>query len=145
MISNGPQETIEYGRKFAKKLKGGEVIGLNGELGSGKTTFIKGLAKGLKVRETVTSPTFIILKTYPAKIDKKKIEFVHLDCYRIKSDDDARSIGIEDYLGRENIITVIEWPEKIRQILLKNIIDIYFRHQTPYKREISIKSISNRK
>lgn len=145
MISKSPQETIEYGRKFAQNLKGGGVIGLKGELGSGKTTFIKGIAEGLKVQETITSPTFVILKTYPAKIGQKKIELVHFDCYRLQSIDDAKSVGLEDYLGRQDIIMVIEWPEKIRQILPQQTIYINFKHQTPNKREISIKNINSRK
>ncbi|MEK7143172.1 MAG: tRNA (adenosine(37)-N6)-threonylcarbamoyltransferase complex ATPase subunit type 1 TsaE [Patescibacteria group bacterium] len=138
MISYSPQETIEYGRQFAKKLKGGEVIGLKGELGSGKTTFIKGLAKGLKIQEIITSPTFVILKTYPAKIGQKKIKLAHLDCYRLKSIQDAKSIGIEDYLGRKDTIVVIEWPEKISKILPKNIINIHFKHLNPSQRKIII-------
>ncbi len=139
MITKTAEETIEAGRVYAKKLKGGGVIGLIGELGSGKTTFIKGLAEGLRVDETITSPTFVILKLYQGRIAGKKIEFVHIDAYRIESIDDIKSVGIEDYLGRDNVIIVVEWAEKIREILPKNTIYINFKYRDDKKREISIK------
>lgn len=167
MITYSPEETIEFGLKFAKKLKGGEVIGLIGELGSGKTTFIKGLAEGLRVDETITSPTFVILKPYQGRIadpsnssgQVKKIEFVHIDAYRIESIDDIKSVGIEDYfersekqgsakagsyLGRNDVIVVVEWAEKIRnltagrQVLPKNTIYINFKHKKESVREITV-------
>jgi tRNA threonylcarbamoyladenosine biosynthesis protein TsaE len=144
MILKYQQETIEYARKFASKLRGGEVIGLIGELGSGKTTFVKGLAEGLKVEETITSPTFVMLKTYPAKIDTKNIDFVHIDAYRTENIDDIKSAGIEDFLGRDDIVMVVEWAEKIREILPKNTLDIYFKHHNKENyREITIKNFKN--
>jgi len=138
MLSKSPEETIEAGREYAQKLKGGEVIGLIGELGSGKTTFIKGLAEGLRVDETITSPTFVILKSYSAKIQQKKIEFIHIDAYRVESIDDIKSVGIEDYIGREDAIVVVEWAEKIREILPKNTIYINFKHRKEYEREVIV-------
>ncbi len=128
MISRNAGQTIEYARKFARELKGGEILGLFGELGSGKTTFVKGLAEGLKVMETITSPTFVMLKIYPAKIDKKDIEFVHIDAYRVENIDDIKSVGIEDYLNRGDTIVAIEWAEKIRKILPSNTIYLNFKH-----------------
>ena len=138
MLSKSPEETIEFGLRFAKKLKGGEVIGLIGELGSGKTTFIKGLAEGLRVDDTITSPTFVILKPYRGKIANKKIELVHIDAYRIESIDDIKSVGIEDYLGRDDVIIVVEWAEKIREILSQNTIYINFKHKEGSAREITV-------
>lgn len=125
-ITHSPAETEAYGRKIARNLRGGEVLSLIGELGSGKTTFVKGLAEELKVAEAITSPTFVMLKSYPAKIDKKNIELVHIDAYRAESIEDIKSVGIEDYLGRDDIIMVIEWADKIREILPKNITQIKF-------------------
>ncbi len=139
MITKSAFETIEYGWKFAEQLKGGEVIGLVGDLGSGKTTFVKGLAEGLKVTETITSPTFVILKVYPGKIGRRKIEFIHVDAYRVENIDDIRSVGIEDYFGRNDIVLVIEWADKIREILPKDAININFNHFKENKRKIEIR------
>jgi len=136
MITRNSQQTIEFAQRFAKKLRGGEVIGLIGELGSGKTTFIKGLAEGLRVDETITSPTFVILKSYPGRIGDKKIEFIHIDAYRIESLDDIKSVGVEDYLGRDDIIVAVEWAEKIKKILPKDTIYIQFKHKSQNQRGI---------
>ncbi|MDP3986265.1 MAG: tRNA (adenosine(37)-N6)-threonylcarbamoyltransferase complex ATPase subunit type 1 TsaE, partial [Candidatus Veblenbacteria bacterium] len=75
-------QTRALGTKLAGELKGGELLALTGHLGSGKTTFLKGLAKGLGVKDTVTSPTFVLMKVYPAK-HKNIRTFVHVDCYRL--------------------------------------------------------------
>lgn len=139
MITQSAEETIEYGRKFATNLKGGEAISLTGELGSGKTTFIKGLAEGLKVAETITSPTFVILKSYKGKIARKNIEFIHSDAYRVESIDDIKSVGIDDYLDRQDVILVIEWADKIAEILPAKTLNIKFKHLDDNKREIEVK------
>jgi len=139
MVTHNAEETIEFGQKYTERLKGGEIIGLIGELGSGKTTFIKGLAEGLRVDNTITSPTFVILKSYPGRIGVKKIEFIHIDAYRIESIEDMKSVGIEDYLGREDIIVAVEWAEKIREILPKNTIYIKFNHLNENVREIILR------
>lgn len=136
MISHNVQETIRFAQKIAQKLKGGEVIGLTGELGSGKTIFMKGLAEGLKVNNTITSPTFVLLKSYRGKIKNKKIELAHVDAYRIETIEDIKSIGIEDYLNHDDIILAIEWVEKIKEILPKNTIYIKFKHISENEREI---------
>lgn len=145
MITKSQEETIEAGLRFAEKLKGGEILALTGELGSGKTTFIKGLAEGLQVNETITSPTFVLLKTYDArKIDNSNehriehLALVHVDAYRAESIEDIKSVGIEDYLNRRDVILAIEWAEKIRKILPKNIIQIKFKNLNNNKREIVV-------
>lgn len=115
------------------------MIGLIGELGSGKTTFVKGLAEGLKVADSITSPTFVMLKPYHGKIGKKDIEFIHIDAYRVEKIEDIKSVGIEDYLNRDDAILVIEWAEKIHEILPKHTIYINFKHIDKNNRGISIK------
>lgn len=142
MITHSPEETIKYGRILAKKLKGGEVIGLSGDLGGGKTTFVKGLAQGLGIKETITSPTFVLLKEYKLR-PKGHLRgglLVHMDAYRVESENDLKSIGIEDYLVRSNVILVIEWAEKIKKYLPKNTIYIKFEFIDENKREIKIKN-----
>lgn len=147
MISRSQEETIEYARKFAKKLQGGEVIGLIGELGSGKTTFVKGLAEGLGIKESITSPTFVLLKEYNILRPKDHLRngrnmvktMVHVDAYRVKGSEDIKSVGIEDYLDRNDAVIIIEWAEKIKKDLPKNTIYIYFQHIDKNNRKISIK------
>ena len=138
-ITKNPVETMDFAISFAEKLKGGEVLALTGDLGAGKTTFVKGLVEGLKISEVVTSPTFVMLKSYPAKIESKKIEFVHIDAYRVESLDDIKSVGIEDFLGRNDVILAIEWAEKIKEILPQTTIYINFKHLDENRREISTK------
>lgn len=145
MISRSAEETMEFAINFAKKLKGGEVLALKGDLGAGKTTFVKGLAEGLKVAETITSPTFVMLKTYPIKIDKRKMVFVHVDAYRAETIEDIKSVGIEDFLFRDDVVITIEWPEKITEILPKNTIWINFKHLDENRREISLNSTAAEK
>lgn len=140
MITRSHKETLAYGQKFAWRLKGGEVIGLVGELGSGKTTFTQALAKALHVKENITSPTFVILKNYPAKIDDKKIDFVHVDAYRMEKPEDIESVGLSDYLNRQDTIIVIEWADKIKKILPKGTIYINFDYIAENTRKISVKN-----
>lgn len=137
-ISKSPEDTINFALDFATHLKGGEVLALCGDLGSGKTTFTKGLAEGLKVSDIITSPTFVILKSYQGKIKDNSIEFVHVDAYRSETIDDIKSVGIEDYFDRDDVILVIEWAEKIREIMPRNIIYIKFRHKSETEREILV-------
>ena len=125
--------------EIASILKGGEIIALSGNLGGGKTTFTKGLAEALRIEETVTSPTFVMLKVYPAKLsDGKKIEFIHIDAYRAETIEDIKSVGIEDFLDRDDVVLVIEWPEKIVEILPENVIKIDFEFIDENTRKISI-------
>lgn len=103
-IVHSIEETYALASSIADELEGGEVILLNGDLGAGKTTFTKGLAKALGVEEEVTSPTFTILNTY----DSGRIRLNHLDMYRVESADELAELGIEDCIDDESV-TVIEW------------------------------------
>ena len=146
--THGPLETIEFAQNFAKNLHGGEVLALHGDLGGGKTTFTKGLAEALRVEENITSPTFVILKNYQGKIQDpstnsgqaKRIEFVHIDAYRSETIEDIKSVGIEDFLGRNDVVMVIEWAEKIKEILPANVININFKFIDENTREIEYDS-----
>jgi len=104
-------QTRAFGAKLARELKGGEIIALVGHLGSGKTTFIKGLAKGLGVKDTITSPTFVLMKIYKTK-HKSIRKFVHVDCYRVPGIELA-SVGLTDYLNQPDTVVAIEWAEKL--------------------------------
>ena len=135
--SNSGQDTQKLAQKIAQGLQGGEVLALSGDLGAGKTTFAQGLAKALKVKDNVNSPTFVIMKVYSAHKGKIKY-FVHVDAYRLSNEDELKAIGIEDYLGRSDVVVVIEWAEKVQDILPKQTKNIIFQHQDKEKRIIII-------
>lgn len=117
IFSSSEQETYSIAKKFAKQLSGGETIGLIGNLGAGKTIFAKGLAAGLGVKKQLTSPTFVLMKVYPAARAKRIKFLVHIDAYRIKSPLDLIAIGALEYFNRPDTITAIEWADKIKKIL----------------------------
>ena len=115
------RETISLGKKIAKCLKGGDFIALFGNLGSGKTTFAKGIAEGLGIdKKTINSPSFVLLKEH-----KGKVPFYHFDLYRIKNLSEVFDIGYEEYLSSCGIIAV-EWADRIKDILPKKYLRINF-------------------
>lgn len=126
IITKNEKETFALGKKIAKTLKGGEIIGLVGDLGAGKTIFTKGIAKGLGVNNTITSPTFVLMKVYPVKKHDKIKQLVHIDAYRLDNSTDLENIGINDYSDKSSVI-IIEWADKIYKndkfITIKFIID----------------------
>lgn len=128
LCSNNEQETLTFGESFAKKLKGGEVLALFGDLGAGKTKFLQGLAKGLGVSNKVNSPTFNILKIYKTKKDCKIKAFCHIDAYRLSSERDLIALGVEEYFQDKNTVTAIEWAENVLKILPKKRINIKIEH-----------------
>lgn len=148
IITHSAQETMAVAEELATKLYGGEVLALSGELGGGKTTFTKGLAEALKVEEAITSPTFVMLKVYDAILRPKvhprgglrQVKLVHIDAYRCDTIGDIKSVGIEDYLNRDDVVMVVEWAEKIQEILPKNIIEINFKFIDENTREIEYDS-----
>jgi tRNA threonylcarbamoyladenosine biosynthesis protein TsaE len=113
-ILKSEKEMYEFSRRVAKKLKPGDVLALSGELGSGKTTFVKGLAKALGITDHIVSPTFVLFKPYKVK-NQKFTKFVHVDAYRVEGAE-LQEVGIEDYLKDDSVVA-IEWAEKIKKIL----------------------------
>jgi tRNA threonylcarbamoyladenosine biosynthesis protein TsaE len=139
IISTSEQETFDFAKKFAESLRGGEVIALEGDLGAGKTVFTKGLAEGLGVKRTVTSPTFVVMKIYDANTKSKIKKLVHIDAYRLDSARSASTIGAEEYFYSPDTVTVIEWPVKIKNILPRSFINIKISIEENEKRTIEIK------
>ncbi len=117
-LVNSVEETYEVAHKIADSLKGGEIILLNGNLGAGKTTFTKGLAKALGVKDTVTSPTFTFMKEY----NEGRIPLYHFDMYRVESEEELYELGLNDYLYMQGVC-VIEW-NKFENIKNPIVIDI---------------------
>ncbi len=118
--THSEEETIKLGFDFARNLAEGDIVALYGDLGSGKTEFIKGICKYLKVDDFITSPTFTIINQYHGNLDDKDISIYHIDLYRIKSDKELEDIGFSDCVYSDNAIKLIEWPEKSHGALPKN-------------------------
>lgn len=127
------KQTQKVAENFAKKLKIGDIIALYGDLGAGKTQFFKGLARGLGIRQRVTSPTFVFLKTY--NIKGKTIN--HVDLYRSENISDLGEIGLEEIFESKDI-TVIEWADRLEGNLPKNRIDVHIETIDENKRKIVI-------
>src|SRR3990167_4717706 len=107
VLSKSPQETKKIARNLSKDLKSGDIIAFYGDLGAGKTVFIQGIAQGLKIKKKITSPTFVFIRTYPAKIANKDSSFYHLDLYRgVVSD--FEGLGLDEIINGKNIVAV-EW------------------------------------
>jgi tRNA threonylcarbamoyladenosine biosynthesis protein TsaE len=111
------KETAAFAKAFAKTLKGGEVIGLIGDLGAGKTTFVQALGKALGVRERMTSPTFVYFHEHRLKKGPVRT-FIHADAYRTDAKG-LRGIGIDEYFGDPSAVVVIEWADRVRKLLPK--------------------------
>ena len=135
-VVNSLKETGVVASKFAKTLRGGERILLNGDLGAGKTTFTKYLAKALGVKDEVTSPTFTILKTYQGK----KFTLNHFDMYRLDGGVEATGFGFEDYLydNDDKSIVVVEWSDMVKDILKGDFIVINITRLSDTQRKIEI-------
>lgn len=133
MKSKSPEETIEFGKKIARKNLKSNVLALRGDLGGGKTTFLKGFAKEIGVKEEILSPTFVIFRKMRAS--GKKF-FFHFDCYRIKEEKELLDLGFEKIVKDKNNIVALEWPEKVRDILPKNSVFMEFRYINENEREI---------
>ena len=129
------KETKELADKFAKLLVGGERIILNGDLGAGKTTFTKYVLESLGVDDTVTSPTFTIMREYKTK----RFNIYHFDMYRISSGVEALEFGLDEYLySQDRNIVFIEWAENIKDILEGNFITINITIEDDDKRKFEI-------
>ncbi|MCX6766609.1 MAG: tRNA (adenosine(37)-N6)-threonylcarbamoyltransferase complex ATPase subunit type 1 TsaE [Candidatus Moranbacteria bacterium] len=153
-ITNSSKQTQKMGEILAKELKGGEIICLTGELGSGKTTFAQGVLKGLGARKPYTSPTFVVMKHYkifnkvrpfPSSSEAVRIpqgqtlkNVYHIDAYRVGSKD-ILDLGLEEIITGKNNIVIVEWAERIKSIIPKNAIWLGFEHLKDDERKISIK------
>lgn len=158
IISKNSKETEEIGKMLGQELKkiyvkkstGATIITLEGNLGSGKTIFTKGISKGLKIRKKITSPTFIIIKKY--KISSQKIKnksfasnllsltsyLYHIDCYRIQGPKEILDLGFKEIISRPGNIVIIEWAEKIKKVLPKEKVTVKFKFVDEDTRKIII-------
>lgn len=111
-------------RQAGKKQKSALVFALVGDLGSGKTTFVQGFMRAMGIRKKITSPTFVLVKSYKVKSYK----VYHIDCYRIRKSVELLKLGFKEIIGNPQSIVLIEWADRIRKILPRGVIWIEFRH-----------------
>ncbi|PIR69567.1 MAG: tRNA (adenosine(37)-N6)-threonylcarbamoyltransferase complex ATPase subunit type 1 TsaE [Candidatus Niyogibacteria bacterium CG10_big_fil_rev_8_21_14_0_10_46_36] len=145
--SESEKETKRFGAAFARAIqalssKGALVVGLSGDLGSGKTTCMKGVALGFGIRVGIQSPTFVLLKSYTIKKSRKHTQLHHIDAYRLRSAKDITSLGWGNIFSDPKNIIFIEWPERIVSFLPKQRFEIRFRHKKGTMRGISVSLVS---
>ena len=143
IFTDSARQTQELGQDTANRLRGGEVLALTGELGSGKTTFVQGLALGLGITQRIISPTFVLMREYGMKRkgeSGKGKRLYHVDLYRLEGnlEQEIKNLGLEDIWSKGENIVVIEWAEKIAEILPKKRIDVTIDIISEGKRRITI-------
>lgn len=134
--TNSEEETLNLGKKFAKIIKSGDIIAMFGELGAGKTAFVRGVATAFNCEENVSSPTFAIVNEYIGKI-----KIYHFDMYRIHGEDELYCTGFYDYIEEENTVSFIEWSENIIEALPPKVIKLYIEKQGENQRLFTFEGI----
>ena len=127
-ISKSREETEAFAFEYAKTLKAGDVVLLDGDMGAGKTVFSKGVARGLDIQEEVTSPTYAYMNDYDGRL-------FHYDCYRIESVEQAEQLGLADYFDMGGIC-LIEWAQNIAPLLPKKVKRVCIKKLNEAEREI---------
>lgn len=140
-VTNSFEETQKLGEDFARSLLAGMQgetlnVALYGDLGAGKTTFVQGLAKGLGIKRRIISPTFMIVRSYELGV----MGFYHIDLYRTEGNKDIETLGLEEILNDPKNIVVIEWAEKVGDLLPKKRWEIRFEYLGEDKRNITIRN-----
>jgi len=152
-LTTAPRQTKKLGEILAKEVlrtkvsqKGALIVGLEGDLGGGKTTFLQGLAKGLGIKEKILSPTFIIMRKFEIRNSKFETNskfkirefqtFYHVDCYRIQKQKEILDLGFKKIISNPKNIVAIEWADRIRKILPKKAIILKFEFLNKTTRKI---------
>lgn len=135
-ISRSEVDTHKLAEKIAKSIKKGKIIALYGNLGSGKTTFVQGLAKALGIGQRIISPTFVIIRPHKLKTNKA---FYHMDLYRLGKAD-PNNLGLKEIFLEKDAIVAIEWAEKIEKLLPKDTLKIRFKTLSENERELEIEN-----
>ena len=137
-ITNTPEETEALGARLARALEPGAVVAFTGDLGAGKTAFVRGLARGLGVQDRVTSPTFTIVNEY----EGGRLPLFHFDLYRLGCADELFDIGWEDYLARGGVCAV-EWSERMEELLEPGTVRVDLRRgEDEDRRVITVEGVS---
>ena len=134
MQTHSPEETRAFGERLSKKLQPGDVLFLWGDLGAGKSELTRGLARGLGVTETVSSPSFTILNLYTSG----RVPLYHFDWYRLQSSEELYELGMDEYLGGDGI-AVVEWPARCPDAAPEDRLDIWIEQTGDSSRQITLK------
>jgi len=138
-ISKSPEETIDFGKHLAGSLKEGDIVCFFGDLGSGKTTFIKGIAKGLKIVHTkVNSPTFVFMNVYQGRLP-----LFHFDLYRLDDIEGIISIGYDEFLYGDGV-SVVEWADRLGSLMPDEYLKVDLIHKKVDERLIQLSAIGHR-
>jgi len=136
--THSPEETGQFAARFADELEPGDILALKGSLGSGKTCFVQGLARGLGITERyITSPTFVLIREY-----KGRLPLYHIDLYRLGSGIEIWMLGLDEYMNGDGV-TAIEWPEKAEDGLPERTIKISIECLDEMTREISYSMVND--
>ncbi len=138
-FSRSPEQTRRVGMRLGSLLKAGDVVCLQGELGAGKTTLVQGLAQGWGSLDPVSSPTFIIVNVYRRPDDG---QLFHMDAYRLESTPEAAELDLDEMLSQGSLL--VEWPERIREILPENCMWISFEYIAEENRQMLIRAVGTR-
>ncbi|MCL4198613.1 MAG: tRNA (adenosine(37)-N6)-threonylcarbamoyltransferase complex ATPase subunit type 1 TsaE [Phycisphaerales bacterium] len=141
-LSHSADETMRIAADLAQRLRGGAFLALHGDLGAGKTCFVRGLARGLGIDpRAVSSPTFVIMHEYESAAAHEPRVLIHVDAYRLKGAAELEGIGWEELLDRRDAVIALEWPERIGDALPPDRIDVAIEHRGGDKRFIRIEAV----
>ncbi len=134
VISKSPEETIQVAMELGRRLQDGAVVALVGELGTGKTTFVKGLARSFFIPEEILSPSFLLARTY-----RGKRVLHHLDLYRVRNAGELLEVGLDALLPPEEGVTAVEWADRFPDVIPKDAIWVFLEHEGDDRRKITIR------
>lgn len=135
-ITYSAKETKELGKKLAKEILPGTLVCLKGDLGAGKTTFAQGFLEEMGAARPYVSPTFVIMKQYNLSVPKNGIERIyHADAYRVEAKDFA-NLGFAEWCADKNSVVILEWPERVKEIIPNTAQKISFIWKSENEREI---------
>lgn len=139
IVTHNPEGTLKWGARLAAQLREGDIICLSGDLGAGKTTLVKGIARGLKIKEVqVNSPTFILMNSYQGRLP-----LYHFDLYRIDGPKDILNIGYEEFLYSDGV-SVVEWADKLGSLFPDDCVKIQLSMRGENERRLKVSSRGKR-
>lgn len=147
-LTKNPTQTKKLGESFAKKIlktkpqKRAQILGLEGDLGGGKTTFLQGFAKGLGIEQKILSPTFVIMRKFSISTKAYNLKpktFFHIDCYRIRKSKEILDLGFKEIISNPQNIVAVEWADRIKNILPKTTSILKFEFVNKTKRKIVVR------
>lgn len=139
MISSSAKDTIIFAQEFLETVPSGVVVALVGDLGSGKTTFVQGIANALGIEEPVTSPTFVLWHQYETKNERFPL-LHHLDLYRLESENEVLGLGLQELFSQPDGLVIVEWADKFESLFPEKTVWVTFRYVDEETREIEIEN-----